>query len=41
MGEFINIHFSLKVVQARKFRPQAKIHNFASKNSNFIIKRII
>ena len=33
--------FSLKVVQPRKIKPQAKRHNFAFKNSNIVIKGII
>ena len=29
--------FRIEVVQPRKIRPQAKIHNFAFKNSNIVI----
>ena len=33
--------FAFKVVQPRKIGPQAKIDNFAFKNSNIIIEGII
>ena len=39
-NECIDI-FRFKVVQPRKIRPQAKIHNFASKNNNIVIEEII
>ena len=34
-------HFHLKVIRPRKIRPQAKIDNFAFKNSISFIKGII
>ena len=37
----ISTEGSIKVVQPRKIRSQAKIHNFSFKNSNIVIEGII